>query len=78
MGQRKIKIMLEVTVRDYTKIEREEEGLENDECVDASADFDAEDLADTIAQHVEDEQDELLAGSGSYVKIKAVTATVEG
>ena len=74
---KKIKIMLEVTVRDLTKAERDEEGLDIEDCRDAAKEFDGCDLADTIAQYVYDDQDELLAGSGAMVKVISVHAAVE-
>lgn len=77
MGKRTVTITLKVTVRDFSKAERDEEGLEKWDCDGMAAEFDGNDLAEALAHHIEDEQDELLAGSGAYVKIASVEATAE-
>lgn len=75
MAKKTITIKLKVEVRDFTKGERDEEGLDKEDCARAAKRFDGVDFAETLARHIEDEQDELLAGSSSYVKIVAVDAT---
>lgn len=75
MAKKTITITLKVEVRDFSKGERDEEGLDKEDCDGAAEAFDGVDFADTLARHIEDEQDELLAGSSSYVKIVAVDAT---
>ncbi len=70
-------IKLTVIVRDYTKAERDEEGLDKEDCEDAAASFDGQDLADTLAHYLTAETDEILAGSNSYVKIVAADGIAE-
>jgi len=77
MPKRTVTITIKVSVRDYTKWERDEEGLDKEDCQGACAEFDGNDLAEVLAHHIEDEQDELLAGSGAYGKIVSVQATAE-
>lgn len=76
MAKRTIEITLKIAIHDFTKAERDEESLEKDDCAGAVDEFDANDLAEALADHIESEQDELLAGSDAYVKIASVKATV--
>lgn len=71
---KKVRITLEVTVRAFTKEERLDECVEAEDCRGAVQEFGANDLAETLAQYVMDDQDEIL--SGAMVKIKSCTATV--
>lgn len=77
MVKRTVNITLKIKVRDLTKEERETEGIDKSDCEDAVAEFDGSDLAEILADRIQDEQDELLAGSGAWVKIESVEATAE-
>lgn len=77
MARKTVTITLKVTVRDYTKEERDDEGLDKEDCDGSAEAFDGVDLAEALAEHIEHEQDEILAGSNSYVKIHSVEAHAE-
>lgn len=77
MARRTIHFKVAITIRDYTKAERDEESLEKEECEDMAESADADDIAEALAYHLKEEADEILAGSNVLVKVTAVTAKPE-
>ena len=75
MGQHTVKILLEVTVRDFTKAEAKAEEMDYELCKGAANEGIANTLAEVIEFHIENAQDEILAGSDTFVKIAAVSAS---
>lgn len=75
MAKKTVKILLEVTVRDFTKAEREAEDLDKENCAGAAKAFTGDDLAELLPFHIESMQDEILAGSNAMVKIVSVDAS---
>lgn len=71
---RKFRITLDVTIRAFTKDEREEMGVLAEDCRGAVKEFDSNDLATTIAAFVLGDQDEFLAGTDAMIKIKSIVA----
>lgn len=77
MARKTLIIKLTVVVRDFTKGEREDEGMDKEDCEGAAEGFDGQDLAETIAHYLTSEQDEILAGSNACVKIAAADGAAE-
>lgn len=75
MAQHTVKILLEVTVRDFTRAEAKTEQMDYELCKGAANESVADTLAEVIAHHIEQEQDEILAGSETFVRIAAVSAS---
>ncbi len=75
MTQHTVKILLEVTVRDFTKKEARAEGMDPHLCEGAANESVSDTLSECIAHYIQDMQDEILAGSETFVKIAAVSAS---